>query len=178
MAIEVLKQTRWTDAALRAEGFRPYDRKKFVVLARELPSAEAPKRIKTTWDTLVAHAGYMICYDTGRGNVRDHLDAYPHWPVEPRIFLKTYRKWDDDTWTPDPAEQHLLKLGCKPYYKHAGVWAKKLKYPQWIQSLESIEPILIPVGGWITIGIDGEPTSMTEYEFRKRYRRAKSSSKK
>ncbi|MBZ0286256.1 MAG: hypothetical protein K8I30_01475, partial [Anaerolineae bacterium] len=74
-------------------------------------------------------------------------------------------------------EQHLLELGCKPFYKHVGVWGKKLNTPQWLQSREGIEPILIPAGGWITIGIEGEPTSMTEYEFRKRYQRATTTAK-
>src|SRR5262249_40379849 len=120
-----------------------------------------------------AVAGYMICYDAGDGHVRSALDDYHHWPVEPRIFLKTYRKWDNkDTWQPNPAEKHLMKLGCNPFFKFAGVWAKRLKKPTWLQSLESVEPILMPVGGWVTIGIEGEPTSMTEAEFRKRYRRA------
>lgn len=173
MVMNVLKQRTWTEEELRAEGFRQYQRKKTVVLARELRPGEAPKRIKTAWDTLVALAGFMICYDVSDGRKHKTLDSYQHWPVEPSIFLKTYRKWDNHTpWTPNPAEKHLLELGCKPYYKHVGVWGKKLKTPQWLQSREGIEPILIPAGGWITIGIEGEPTSMTEYEFRKRYQRA------
>jgi len=178
MVMNVLKQRRWTDDELLAQGFQRYDRKKTVVLARELRPNEAPKRIKTAWDTLVAHAGFMICYDVSDGLRRARLDAYPHWPVEPGIFLKTYRKWDGRTaWTPNAAEKHLLDLGCKPYYKHAGVWAKKLDKPQWIQSLESIEPILVPTGGWIAIGVESEPTSMTDYEFRQRYRKSPITSK-
>ena len=178
MVMNVLKQRVWTEEELRAEGFRQYQRKKTVVLARELRPGEAPKRIKTAWDTLVALAGFMICYDVSDGRKHEKLDGYQHWPVEPSIFLKTYRKWDSKTpWKPNPAEQHLLDLGCKPYYKHVGVWAKKLKSPQWLQSREGIEPIMIPVGGWITIGVEGEPTSMTEYEFRKRYQRATATAK-
>jgi hypothetical protein len=174
MVMNVLKQRRWTEEELKAEGFRSYDRKKTVVLARELRPNEAPKRIKTAWDTLVAHAGFMICYDVSDGKKHTALDSYTHWPVEPGIFLKTYRKWDVRTpWKPTAPEKHLLALGCKPYYKHASVWAKKLKTPQWLQSREGIEPILIPSGGWITIGIEGEPTSMTEAEFHERYRLAK-----
>lgn len=176
--MDILKQREWTEAELHKAGFRRYDRKKFVVLARELRPVEAPKRIKTAWDTLVAYSGYMICYDVGDGLERKLLDDYPHWPVEPKIFLKTYRKWDKSIpWKPNPAEQHLQQLGCKPYYKIAGVWAKKLKTPHWIQSLEGVEPILVPVGGWIAIGVEGEPTSMSETEFRNRYQRATSAGK-
>jgi hypothetical protein len=171
MVMDILKQQRWTEAALRAQGFHRYERRKTVVLARELQPSESPKRIKTAWDTLVAYTGFMICYDVSDGIIHANLDAYTHWPVDPAVFRKTYRKWGMTPWKPNPAEKHLLELGCKPYYKHAGVWAKKLKAPQWIQTPESIEPVIVPVGGWITIGVDGEPVSMTEIEFRKRYRR-------
>ncbi len=170
MPVKILKQRKWTDAELFDEGFRQYERKKTVVLARELPAKEAPKRIRTAWDTLVAHAGYMICYDVSDGVRHKDLDSYNHWPVEPSIFLRTYRKWEYTApWQPNAAEKHLIELGCKPFYKVAGVWAKKLTKPEWIESKESIEPILIPPGGWIAIGVDGEPFSMTEADFRKRY---------
>jgi hypothetical protein len=176
--MDILKQRKWTEDDLRQAGFRPYARKKTVVLARELRASESPKRIKTTWDTLVAYTGYMICYDAGRGKVRADLDDYHHWPVAPQIFLMTYRKWDQDiTWKPNAAEKHLMELGCKPFYKCAGVWAKHLKAPMRIQSLEGVEPITVPVGGWVCIGVEGEPSSMTTTEFRKRYRRATATSK-
>lgn len=167
--MDILKQRQWTQQELINAGFRPYERRKSVVLARELLPAEGPKRIKTAWDTLMAYPGYMICYDVEDGKRRAGLDAYDHWPVDPAIFRKTYRKWNDTAWKPNPAEHHLLDLGCKPYFKHAGVWAKKLARPGWIQSKESLEAVLVPVGGWLTIGIEGEPTSMTETEFHKRY---------
>jgi hypothetical protein len=171
--MDILKQRAWTDDDLCAAGFRRYERKKFVVLARELRAAESPKRIKTAWDTLIAYTGYMICYDVGDGKPFSRLDDYQHWPVEPQIFLKTYRKWDNKiTWKPNSAERHLMEHGCKPYYKFVGVWAKHLKQPLWLESIESIEPILVPTGGWVCIGIEGEPTSMTNYSFRKRYQRA------
>jgi hypothetical protein len=176
--MDILKQRKWTEDELRAAGFRPYERKKLVVLARELRASESPKRIKTTWDTLIAYTGYMICYDTGNGKARTHLDNYEHWPVEPKIFLITYRKWDKKiAWKPNAAEKHLLKLGCKPYYKFMGVWAKHLKTPLRIQSLEGVEPITVPAGGWVCIGVEGEPSSMTSADFRKRYQRATATSK-
>lgn len=171
--MEILKQREWTDAELYRQGFRRYERKKTVVLARELPAAEAPKRIKTTWDTLVAHAGYMICYDVSDGKQHSSIDSYNHWPVEPGIFLKTYRKWEYTMpWTPNPAEQHLLEAGCKPYFKVAGVWAKKLRRPHWIISRESVEPVLVPPGAWIAIGVEGEPFSMSASQFTARYERS------
>lgn len=172
MRVEVLKQRHWTETELVKHGFHHFERKKTVVLARELSAREAPKRIKTAWDTLVALEGFMICYDVSDGIVHNHLDEYNHWPVEPKIFLKTYRKWDYSSgWHPNAAEKHLMDLGCSPFFKAAGVWAKRLRKPGWIQSKESVEPILIPPGGWIAIGVEGEPFSMTETEFRKRYDR-------
>ncbi len=171
--MDILKQRNWSQDDLHRAGFRAYERKKFVVLARELRASESPKRIKTAWDTLIALTGYMICYDVGDGKERAKLDDYEHWPVEPQIFLKSYRKWDFQTvWKPNAAEKHLIDHGCKPYFKFAGVWAKHLKVPMWIQSLEGVEPILVPAGGWVCIGVEGEPTSLTSDEFRKRYRRA------
>jgi hypothetical protein len=172
--MDVLKQRAWTKGQLIADGFQFYDRKKTVVMARELLASESPKTIKLEWDTLVAKAGYMICYDVSDGKLHSKLDEYEHWPVEPDIFLKTYRRWDaeNDPWTPTPPEKHLLKLGCKPYYKFAGLWAKKvIDKPIYVQTIESIEPVPVPVGAWITIGIKGEPTSMPEEEFYERYQR-------
>ena len=154
--------------------------KKTVVLARELRPGEAPKRIKTAWDTLVAHVGFMICYDVSDGKKRASLDSYNHWPVDPASSSKpiangmaalpghpTTPKNICSIWAANPIT-NMQVSGQKS-------WSK----PQWIQSPESIEPILIPPDGWITIGIEGEPTSMTETEFRQRYHRiATSTSKK
>ncbi len=173
MALDILRQTRWLEKDLYKEGFRRYDRKKTVVLARELCVGESPMKIQTAWDTLIAYAGYIICYDATDGVTHESLEEYAQWSVEPHIFQNSYRAWDNSFWTPNGAEQHLINMGCKPYYKFAGVWAKKLDEAQWIQTYESLEPILVPAGGWLTIGIEGEPTSMTEYEFLTRYRPAR-----
>lgn len=168
--MSILKQREWTRTALLAAGFVQYSRKRSVVMARVLQASEAPKRIKSEWDTLVALEGYLICYDVGDGKRKKSLDAYSQWPVEPQIFLKTYRKWDDKSpWTPNAGEKHLLENGCKPYYKFAGVWAKRLKEPMKIQSLEGVEPIEVPAGGWVTIGVQGEPVSMSHENFTRRY---------
>jgi hypothetical protein len=166
----VLKQRKWTKEQLLAEGFHYYERKKTVVMARELTTREGEKIIHTEWDTLVALPGYMICYDVSDGKLHKTLDEYKHWPVEPDIFRKTYRKWDDEVhWKPTPPEKHLLELGCRPYYKFAGLWAKKVIEPVYVQTIESLEPVAVPVGAYLTIGIKGEPTSMTEQEFVTRY---------
>ncbi len=169
--MDTLKQRQWTDADLRAAGFQRYARRKTVVMARELPPHEAPKIIRVELDTLVVPAGYMLCYEVNGGKPQAALDDYPQHPVEPIVFRKTYRSWDE-TWTPTPAQRHLLDMGCAPYYKAAGVWARQCAMPQWIQSLESVEPICVPAGAWVLIGVDGEPYSTTDEEFRKRYQTA------
>ena len=167
--MDTLKQRQWTDDELLAAGFHPYQRRKTVVLARELPPHEAPKIIRVELDTLVVPAGYMLCYEVNGGSPKPSIDDYPQRPVDPVIFSKTFRRWDEDFWKPTPAQRHLLDMGCEPFFKAVGTWAKQLDVPQWIQSLESVEPICVPVGAWVLIGVDGEPYSTTDEEFRKRY---------
>jgi len=59
---QILQQKDWTEQELLENGFRYYERKKSVVLARELPPEEAPLRIIYENDFLYATAGYMICF--------------------------------------------------------------------------------------------------------------------
>ncbi len=134
--LEVIKQREWTEPELRNEGFDQYERRKELIMARPLPKSEAPKGIITSsGQRLIALAGDMICYTPG-DHIRPSLDAYDHWPVEPDIFKQTYRAWHEWDWQPTPAEQHLMDMGCKPYYKVAEVWAKKLDEAAYVQSLE------------------------------------------
>jgi hypothetical protein len=128
--------------------------------------------IKTDWDTLVAGAGYMICFEAG-STLREKLYDYPHWPVEPGHFAALYLAWDQPDWFPTPTENHLMSLGCVPYYKAVGVWAKKLEQPLLVQSLESLEPVLVPADTWLCIGAAGaawgQPYSTTDAAFLERY---------
>src|SRR5574342_208748 len=141
--VNVIKQRKWTEPELRAEGFDHYERRKEVVMVRQLPESEAPKRIITaSGDKLIAHAGDMVCYEPG-DQVRPTLDDYDHWPVEPKIFRQTYRVWDEWDWHPSVSENHLMQMGCKPYYKIAEVWAKKLDQSTYLQSLEHERPELV-----------------------------------
>lgn len=164
----VFKQRKWTDAQLTAEGFRHYQSKKRVTMARLLPKEEAPKVIRTPWDTIIAQAGYYIAYHAG-SNVKQSLDDYEPRPIEPHIFRQTYRRWDEPDWRPTPPEAHLIKLGCKPYYKIVGVWARRLREPLWVQSIESTKPTLAPAGAWLCVGAAGEPWTVTDEWFRERY---------
>jgi hypothetical protein len=166
--LKVIRQKQWTEEELVARGFRYFPRKKQIVMARELPASEAPKTIVTAWDTLIAQAGYMICYDPGQV-VWPGLEDYFHWPVEPEIFHKTYKPWDEADLTPSPTESHLMSLGCKPYYKFVGIWAKKLNEDALVQTMESPEPVTIPPGVWLSIGVEGEPYAMSDRTFHTRY---------
>jgi hypothetical protein len=172
--VDKISQHPWSEAELLREGFEPYERKKELVMARQLSEFEAPKRIVTNGgEKLIAEAGYMICYRPGE-IVRSGLDTYQQWPVEPEIFAETYRAWDEPLWTPTPAEKHLMELGCLPYYKAAGVWAKKLDEPVYVQSLEQNEPELVQTGRYVAIGAQGEPYSMSDESFARRYYRRSS----
>jgi hypothetical protein len=173
--IEHISQRPWTETELLREGFEPYERKKELVMARQLSQFEAPKRIITSGgEELIAQAGYMVCYRPG-DKVRIHLDSYNQWPVEPEIFADTYRAWDEPLWTPTPTEKHLMDLGCMPYYKATGVWAKKLEEPAYVQSLEQNEPELVEPGHYVAIGAHGEPYCMGDDTFAQRYTRRSNS---
>jgi hypothetical protein len=164
----VYQQRPWTDQQLVAMGFCYYPPVKRPTLVRPLPADEAPKTIETPWDTIVADAGYIIAYSAD-DDTKKSLDDYEPRPIEPNIFELTYKPWDDPNWKPTPAEQHLIDLGCKPYYKTVGVWAKKLKHDTYVQSRESSKPTLAPAGLWLCIGVAGEPWTVTEDWFFSRY---------
>jgi len=169
---EVLRQRNWTEAELAKAGFRYYACRKRMVMGRELPASEAPLVIRTAWDTLVAQAGYMICFDPG-DTVRESLYSYAYWPVRPDHFHDLYKAWDASDWEPTPAQSHLLALGCKPYSRSVGVWAKKLDQATTVQSFESREPVVVPAGAWLCMGGNGSawgaPYSMSDKAFRARY---------
>ena len=166
---DVIRQRNWTPEQLREMGYEYFDRKKEVTLARKLAKEEAPKTIKTTWgDTLIAIEGYMICYDAGDDRL-DNIDDYEQWPVAPEIFAQTYKDWDEDDWTPTPAERHLLENDCKPYFKSGGIWARRLEEDVFLQSLEHAQPVKIRTGQYVAIGVEGEPYSMGAKTFHSRY---------
>jgi hypothetical protein len=165
---KIVRQRKWTKNELLRDGFAYYDSRKRVSMARRLPKEEAPKVIHTAWDTIIAQAGYYILYQPG-DVLHESLDDYEPRPLEPHIFAKTYALWDEPGWKPSPTERHLMQLGCKPYYKTVGVWAKRLTEPTYVQSLESPKPSLAPVGAWLCVGAAGEPWSVTDDWFRWRY---------
>jgi hypothetical protein len=151
---QVLRQKDWTEQEFLENGFRYYERRKSVVLARELPPEEAPLKMYYENDTHIATAGYMICFSADWRRKKNLYD-YNHWPVAPDHFADTYLEWDDPTWKPNRGEKHLMSLGCKPYYNAAGVWAKKLTQPQWIQNPEQNKPFEVPAGAWLLLGAKG-----------------------
>lgn len=165
---KIYRQRPWTDQELVADGFHYYRPVKRVTMARPLPASEAPKTIVTPWDTIVATAGYMIAYVAGE-ELKASLDEYEPRPIEPDIFKTTYKLWDDRTWKPSQTERHLIQLGCKPYYKMVGVWAKKLAQSTLVRSMESPRPSVAPAGAWLCIGVAGEPWSVTDEWFHTRY---------
>jgi len=169
---EVIMQRSRSKRELRREGFVYYERRKELVMVRELPVEEAPKQIISSCDEpLVVDAGYMICYSPS-DDLHPTLDSYDHWPVEPEIFEDTYSPWDGPVKNLPRAAKKMMKLGCLPYYKSRGVWAKKTDAPCLIQSLESEKPFRVEAGWIVIIGADGEPYCMTEAEFTSRYQQA------
>lgn len=153
-AQHILRQREWTEQELLENGFRYYRRRKYVVLARELPPEEAPLIIVHGNNTLIATAGYMICFSAGWIKRRALYD-YHHWPVAHNHFADAYLEWDEPDWKPRWGQKHLISMGCKPYYNTAGVWAKKLPQPQWIQGVEHDKPFEVPAGAWLLLGAKG-----------------------
>ena len=76
------QQRHWTDQQLIAQGFQYYRPVKRLTMARVLPASEAPKIIKTSWDTITAKAGYIIAYVAG-DTLKKSLDDYDPRPIEP-----------------------------------------------------------------------------------------------
>lgn len=165
---DIIRQKSLTDSQLEEDGFKQYPRKKELVMARQLDDSEVPLEIKTAWgDILIAQTGYMICYDTDDKFFARPQD-YAHWPVEPKIFEKTYKVWDEAL-APTKAQEQLRKIGCKPYYKAVGIRAKLLEEDVYIQSLEHEKPVLVPKDRVLAIGAEGEPYHMGDETFHNRY---------
>lgn len=165
---KVYVQQHWTDEALIADGFKAYPAIKRLTMVRQLPVDEAPKIIENAGETLTAEAGYWIAYVAGNV-LKATLDEYKPRPIDPDVFAKTYRPWDEPDKTLTATQVHLLRLGCQPYYKFASIWAKHLTTEAWIQGMESDEPILVPAGAWLCIGIEGEPWGVTDAWFQSQY---------
>jgi hypothetical protein len=124
--------------------------------------------VKVDYETLVVQDRHVMIYNAG-DTLHGSLDDYEHWPCERGIFRDTYRPWDEPDWQPTATERDLMRLGCMPYYKFAGIWAKRLIEPAYVQSLESPVPVLIPPGQWLVIGAEGAPYHMNDAAFRVRY---------
>jgi hypothetical protein len=110
----------------------------------------------------------MMCYSPGNA-LKSDLKDYDQWPVRFDLFHQNYKAWPQNGWQPNPAEQHLMDNGCKPYYKASSVWARRLKRPVSLQSLESKEPVQIPPGRWLCIGAEGEPYHTANEKFCQNY---------
>jgi hypothetical protein len=165
MTSHILTQRKWTEEELKAEGFQYYQPIKRLVMARLLFES---KDIDIQTETITGRVGDLICYSPGT-EYHEDPDEYDHWPVRRDIFFKNYKPWDEPNWKPNAPEKHLLSLGCQPYYKHLGVWAQRLHEPRYVQSLESPQPVQIPPGHWLCIGVEGEPYSTNDEDFRERY---------
>jgi hypothetical protein len=163
---QVLRQRQWTEAELRASKLKYYAPRKQRVMARVL---NIPTEVQATIEILAADKGDVMIYDPDTATRKANIDAYDHWPVNRELFRKTYKPWDDVTWQPSEAEAHLIAHGCRPFYKHTGVWALRLTHSVPIQSLESKEPVQVPPGRWLIIGSHGEPYHMSDDKFRSRY---------
>lgn len=160
-----MRQQDWKDEELKAKGFHYFPPIKRRIMARLISETT---NIEVTLEVLSAGRGDIIIYDPGT-EVKPELSDYDHWPVRRDLFKRTYKSWGDPNWKPNEAEMHLMVNGCRPYYKFVGVWALKLPFGIYVQSLESPEPVLVPAGRWLCIGSEGEPYNMSEENLFSRY---------
>jgi hypothetical protein len=165
---KVYVQRQWTDDELTADGFLYYRPVKRMTMVRLLPPEEAPKIMKAAGNTITAEAGYWIAYAAG-DTLKAALDDYKPRPIDPEIFAETYRPWDEPREKLTPTQAHLQQLGCTPYYKTAGVWAKLLTAETRVQGMESAQPSVAPKGAWLCVGMEGEPWSITDVWFQAHY---------
>lgn len=162
---KVLRQRDWTEDELKTHGFQYYEPIKRLVMAR---ITHGITQVQVTLEVLIADEGDIICYTPGTV-VHENIDEYEHWPVKGSLFKRNYKRWKDPDWQPNEAEIDLLAHGCLPYYKAVGVWALKLPIGIYVQSLESPEPVIVPPGRWLCIGVEGEPYNMNDTNFHVRY---------
>ena len=165
---KVYVQGNWTEQALIADGFLSYLPVKLITMVRRLPPEKAPKTRKTTKNTISADAEHWIAYVAGDVQ-KETLNDYKPRRIEPNTFVATYHQWDEQDWHPTPIQAYLRRLGCRPYYEIANVWAKQLTDEIWVQSVESAEPSLASKGAWLCVGMEGEAWSMTEAWFQAHY---------
>lgn len=164
MADEVLQQRDWTDEDLLAAGFRFFLPRKRLVMARAMGQA---RTIRTADGPLQALPGDMLCFRPD-GRARARADEHEHWPVRRDLFDQNYQRWDEPL--PDlPDLPVFFQSGHTAWYKHRGVWARRLTARRRIQSLESARPVQVRAGQWLLIGSAGEPWHMDDDAFGGRY---------
>jgi hypothetical protein len=165
---KVYVQQHRTYQKLVADGFHNYHPIKRITMVRRLSAKDAPMMIETDGEMLTAEAGYWIAYVAGK-DLKETLNDYEPRPIDPGVFAKTYRPWNQAKKNLSVTQAHLQQLGCQAYYNFSGVWAKQLTAEVLVQRMENEEPLLAPAGAWLCIGMEGEPWSVTEAWFREHY---------
>ncbi len=163
----VLRQRTWSDAELRAAGFRRWRPRKRLVMARELQEALT---IDSAVGPLRALPGDMLCYRPDDAE-NAPLAELERWPVRRDVFARNYRPWDEAL-PPVTSLAALQEAGCRPWYKAGAVWAQRLTEARRVQSPESPQPVTAAAGEWLLIGLAGEPWHMDDAAFHSRYVRA------
>lgn len=162
----------WSKAELTRIGFDYYESKRVVTMIRELAADESPLTIEIPGGPLVAEAGYLICFAAEHG-LHTALYDYPHWPAAPEWFAAHYDPVDDPSWAPTAAQRHLMSLGCMPYVRRGGAWAKRVTRATKVQSAENPTPVIVPPGTWVCALVDSGVVqgfwAMDDGSFHRRY---------
>lgn len=147
-------------ASLQKQGFRPY-RKIGVTYARKM-DVHFTVRIENG-DIIHGKPGDYACVNP---------DDNSRWVVNGDIFRRTYAPDMINTQKirRGTVQHQLLGQGFSPYRKFGLTWAKKLKLPMVVHTLEG--DVYAKAGDYLCIGIDGDQWPQPATRFEKLYEQA------
>jgi hypothetical protein len=138
---------------LLARGYRPY-RKTTITLARQMPRAFKVRL--DTGDVIAGKPGDYACVSPDDGG---------RWIVDRQIFEDTYRLVE---YMPDHAlARGLASQGFRSYRKHQITWAKRIRTPRIIKTLEGL--VQAHAGDYLCIGPSGDQWPQPAARFEAHY---------
>ncbi|MBZ0301369.1 MAG: PGDYG domain-containing protein [Anaerolineae bacterium] len=127
---------------LMARGFLPY-RKKTITYAKQMRT-----RFRVQMDN-----GEIIHGQPGDYACVSHADG-GRWIVARDVFERTYAPVQRTAASQDTFQKRLLHHGFRPFRKHQITWARRMRRPRVIHTLEG--DVTAQAGDFLCIGSNGE----------------------
>lgn len=143
-------------SGLLARGFRPY-RKITITYARQMAKRFSVRL--PNGDVLRGQPGDYACVSPDDGS---------KWIVARKVFEQTYAPAKIALDQRTGIHKRLSDSGFQPYRKHQITWAKKLKKPMRVHTLEG--DVTAEAGDYLSIGPKGEPWPQPAARFEAHYR--------